>query len=165
MKYRWQIIVFILASILLNALSHANGNTRYPLASKSTSTITTDNASSQANIRQTSYFQRALSYATHPESEPPKYVRNLSKTGINAFKDITWLNVGLDYRVRYEYRRNDLRRPQIATDNPIFLRSRLCLGITEILDPLRLVAEFEDARRYNGDFPRNRLDTNEYELI
>lgn len=33
------------------------------------------------------------------------------------------------------------------------------------MDPLRLVAEFEDARRYNGNFPRNRLDTNEFELI
>lgn len=35
----------------------------------------------------------------------------------------------------------------------------------EILDPLRLVTEFEDARLYNGDFPRNRQDTNEFELI
>ena len=145
MKRSWQIIISMLANLLFIPLIFAD-------------TISKDAAT-------TSFFKRANSYATHPESEPPRYVRNLSQTGINAFKDITWLDVGLDYRMRYEYRNNDLRRLQIATDNPILLRSRLYLGVKEILDPLRLVAEFEDARRYNGDFPRNRLDTNEFELI
>ena len=111
------------------------------------------------------YFQRARSYATHPESDPPRYVRNLSKTGIAAFKAITWLDIGLDYRMRYEYRNNDIRRTRITTDQPILLRTRMYLGIKEILDPLRLVAEFEDARRYNGQFPLDNRDVNEFELI
>ncbi|MBV6390065.1 MAG: hypothetical protein JNIBNLAF_01731 [Nitrosomonas europaea] len=112
-----------------------------------------------------SFYQRARSYSTHPESDPPRYVRTLSKTGIDAFKNLYWLDVGLDYRVRYEHRHNDIRRSRITTDNPVLLRTRAYLGIKEILDPLRFVVEFEDARRYNGKFPKDNRDWNEFELI
>ncbi|MBC6962751.1 MAG: alginate export family protein, partial [Nitrosomonas sp.] len=112
-----------------------------------------------------SFYQRARSYSTHPESDPPRYVRTLSKTGIDAFKNLYWLDVGLDYRVRYEHRHNDIRRSRITTDDPVLLRTRAYLGIKEILDPLRFVVEFEDARRYNGKFPKDNRDWNEFELI
>ena len=39
----------------------------------------------------TSYHQRSNSYATNPESDPPRYVRRLSDIGVEAFKDVTWL--------------------------------------------------------------------------
>lgn len=39
--------------------------------------------------KSTSYFRPSSSYATQPESDPPRYVHNLSKIGIEAFKDIT----------------------------------------------------------------------------
>ena len=56
------------------------------------------------NKQPTSYFRRSDSYATNPESDPPRYVRRLSDIGVEAFKDITWLEVGLEHRTRYEFR-------------------------------------------------------------
>lgn len=115
--------------------------------------------------RSTSYYKPARSYSTQPESDPPRYVRNLSETGIEAFKDITWLDVGLDHRTRYEFRSNDIRRNRSTLDQPFLLRSRAYFGIKEILDPLRGVVEFQDSRRYNGKFPHDDRDFNDYDLI
>ncbi|MDE2366400.1 MAG: alginate export family protein [Betaproteobacteria bacterium] len=115
--------------------------------------------------KSTSYFRPASSYATQPESDPPRYVRNLSKTGIEGFEDITWLDVGLDHRTRYEFRSNDIRRTRLLVDEPFLLRTRAYLGIKEILDPLRGAVEFQDSRRYNGHFPHDNRDFNEFELI
>jgi len=115
--------------------------------------------------QKTTFFQRARSYGTHPESDPPRYVRNLAKTGIDAFKDLDWLDVGLDYRVRYELRDNDIRRNSLLTDHPVLLRTRGYVGIRNILDPFRMAVEFEDARGYNSEFPRDNRDWNPFELI
>jgi hypothetical protein len=112
------------------------------------------------------YYVQNRSYRTVPDTDPPRYVRNLSKTGIEEFKDINWLDVGLDHRLRYEYRDHDFRRtPQSGNDEPILLRTRAYLGVKNILDPFRFVAEFEDARSYNSDYPRDNRDVNEFELI
>lgn len=118
-----------------------------------------------AEKKSTTYFRPSSSYSTQPESDPPRYVRNLSKTGIEAFKDITWLDVGLDHRTRYEFRSNDIRRTDLRLDQPFLLRSRAYVGIKEILDPVRGAVEFQDSRRYNGDFPHDDRDFNDYELI
>ena len=91
----------------------------------------------EAAKKSTSYFKPSSSYSTQPESDPPRYVRNLSKTGIEAFKDINWLDVGLDHRTRYEFRSNDIRRTDLRLDEPFLLRTRGYLGVKEILDPLR----------------------------
>lgn len=111
------------------------------------------------------YFQRARSYGTHPESDPPRYVRNLAKTEYEAFKHLDWLDVGLDYRVRYELRDGDIRRNRLLTDHPFLLRTRAYIGIRNILDPFRMAVEFEDARGYNSEFPRDNRDWNAFELI
>lgn len=115
--------------------------------------------------QKSTYFQRARSYATHPESDPPRYVRNLAKTDIEAFKHLDWLDVGLDYRVRYELRDGDIRRNRLITDNNFLLRTRAYVGIRNIIDPFRFAIEFEDARAYNSDFPRDNRDWNAFELI
>lgn len=115
--------------------------------------------------KSTSYFKPSSSYSTQPESDPPRYVKNLSKTGIEAFKDITWLDVGLDHRTRYEFRSNDIRRTDFTLDQPFLLRSRAYVGIREILDPFRGAIEFQDSRRYNGKFPHDDRDFNDYDLI
>ena len=119
----------------------------------------------EAAKKSTSYFKPSSSYSTQPESDPPRYVRNLSKTGIEAFKDINWLDVGLDHRTRYEFRSNDIRRTDLRLDEPFLLRTRGYLGVKEILDPLRGAVEFQDSRRYNGHFPHDDRDFNEFELI
>ncbi|PTR08011.1 alginate export protein [Nitrosospira sp. Nsp5] len=119
----------------------------------------------EASKKSTSYFQPSSSYSTQPESDPPRYVKTLSKTGIEAFKDITWLDVGLDHRTRYEFRSNDIRRTNLTLDQPFLLRSRAYVGIRELLDPFRGAIEFQDSRRYNGKFPHDDRDFNEHELI
>lgn len=124
-------------------------------------------ADSKDNDRSTrNYFVEARSYRTQPYGDPPTYSRNLSKTGIAAVKDNDWLDVGLDFRMRYEYRENDFRRPANAdADEPILLRTRAFLGVKNILDPFRFALEFEDARLYNSDFVRTDSEVNEFELI
>lgn len=122
-------------------------------------------AAPAAEEKSTSYYKASNSYGTQPESDPPRYVRTLSNTGIEAFKNIGWLDVGLQHRTRYEFRSNDIRRNELRIDQPFLLRSRAYVGIREILDPLRGAVEFQDSRRYNGNFPHDDRDFNDYELI
>ena len=118
-----------------------------------------------AGKKSTSYYRPANSYATNPDSDPPRYVRRLSETGIEAFKDINWLDIGFEFRTRYEMRRDDFRRVEAGYDNPFFLRSRAYLGIREILDPFRFTIEFQDSRVYNNRFPTTDQENNPYDLI
>ena len=110
--------------------------------------------------KSTSYYRPANSYATNPDSDPPRYVRRLSQTGIEAFKDIHWLDIGFEFRTRYEMRHDDFRRVEAGFDNPFFLRSRAYLGIREILDPFRFAVEFQDSRVYNNRFPTTDQENN-----
>lgn len=123
------------------------------------------------------YYQKTKGYRVEPEPDPPSYVRNLSKTQFEQFRDVEWLDVGLDFRTRYEYRENDLRRrvdPDTGAalnqyrndpDNIWLLRTRAYVGVKDILDPLRFAVEFEDARSYNSLYERTDADINEFELI
>ena len=122
-------------------------------------------APAAAPAKSTGFYREAGSYGTTRETVPPKYVRNLSKTGIPGTEDITWLDVGLDFRTRWEYRENDLRREEALTDNPFLFRTRGYIGIRDIFDPFRFVIEVEDARRYNSKFPKDNRDFNEFEPI
>ena len=56
------------------------------------------------------FYQNPLSYSTTRDPDPPKYVRNVSEIGIDSLLNVNWLDVGLDYRFRYEYRDDDIRR-------------------------------------------------------
>lgn len=121
------------------------------------------------------YYVKTKGYRVEPETDPPRYVRNLSKTQFEQFRDVEWLDVGLDFRTRYEYRENDYRPTPTGTnsstvfrpdpDNLWLLRTRAYVGVHDILDPLRFAIEFEDARSYNGLYERNVSDVNEFELI
>jgi len=104
----------------------------------------------EASKQSTSYHRRSNSYATNPDSDPPRYVRQLSDIGVEAFKDITWAGYGLEHRTRYEWRNNDIRRIEGGEDNPFFLRNRAWIGIKDILDPFRFAVEFQDSRIYNN---------------
>lgn len=114
---------------------------------------------------QASYHQRSNSYATNPDSDPPRYVRKLSEIGIAKFNDITWLEVGLEHRTRYEWRNNDVRRIEGGEDNPIFLRNRAWIGIKDILDPFRFAVEFQDSRVVNNKHAITDQERNEYDLL
>ncbi|SJM96076.1 alginate export family protein [Crenothrix polyspora] len=121
------------------------------------------------------YYRKTLGYRVEPEPDPPSYVRSLSRTQFKQFRDIDWLDVGLEFRTRYEYRENDYRPTPTGTnsstkfradpDNLWLLRTRAYVGVHDILDPLRFAVEFQDSRSYNGIYERNVSDVNEFELI
>lgn len=113
----------------------------------------------------TGYYVEAGSYSTRRETPIPSYVRNASRTGVEALADIKWLDLGLDHRIRYELRDDDQRRPRAVTDNLFLFRTRAYFGIKEVLDPLRLVVEVEDARNANNEFNRDNRDVNGAEPI
>lgn len=113
----------------------------------------------------TSYHRRSNSYATNPDSDPPRYVRRLSDIGVEAFKDINWLELGFESRMRYEHRHNDIRRIEGGNDDPIFLRNRAWIGIKDILDPFRFAIEFQDSRIVNNRFVSTDQERNEYDLL
>lgn len=103
------------------------------------------------------YYIERKSYGTGRETEPPRYVKQANKTWLkdyDTFADIDWLDIGLDYRFRYESRNNDFRRGRDTIDDPILLRTRAFVAIKNILDPLRLTLEVEDARRNHSQFTR-----------
>ncbi len=119
----------------------------------------------KASNQSTSYHRRSNSYATNPDSDPPRYVRRLSDIGVEAFKDITWLDIGFESRMRYEHRHNDIRRIEGGNDDPFFLRNRAWIGIRDILDPFRFAVEFQDSRVYNNRFVSTDQERNEFDLI
>ncbi|MEO7465198.1 MAG: alginate export family protein, partial [Nitrosospira sp.] len=170
-NYKWSIKPL---DMVKNPVLSANDNYRWlnkPSGENQTETIKLADlidfppAKPEAAKKTTTYYRRADSYATNPDSDPPRYVRTLNTIGIEAFKDITWLDIGFEFRTRYEMRRNDIRHVEGGFDNPFFLRSRAYLGIKEILDPFRFAVEFQDSRVYNHKFPSTDQENNPYDLI
>ncbi|SDK37264.1 Alginate export [Methylophilus rhizosphaerae] len=101
------------------------------------------------------YYVANRSYGTQKETEPPKYVKQANKTWLkdyDAFADVDWLDLGLEYRARYENRQNDFRRAQENIDDPILLRTRAYVGLKNILDPFRFAVEVQDSRRNHSDY-------------
>lgn len=111
------------------------------------------------------FYQAPRSYSTTRDPDPPKYARNAAELGIDSLLNATWLDIGLDYRFRYEYRDDDIRRAVAGLDQPFLHRTRAYLGIKEILDPFRFAAEMQDSRRYHSQYPRDNRDVNEFEFI
>jgi hypothetical protein len=101
------------------------------------------------------YYVERRSYGTQKETEPPRYVKQLNKTWLkeyDAFADVDWLDIGFEYRARYESRQNDFRRARENIDDPLLLRSRAYVGLKNILDPFRFAVEVQDSRRNNSDY-------------
>ncbi len=122
-------------------------------------------AKTEAKPKPKSFYKAPLSYSTTRDPDPPKYVRKASETGIDSLQNATWLDIGLDYRFRYEYRDDDIRRAEAGRDEPLLHRTRAYIGIHDIIDPFRFAVEMQDARRYNSNYPRDNRDVNEFEFI
>jgi hypothetical protein len=115
--------------------------------------------------KEKNYYVEAKSYSTTPESDVPKYVRQLDKTGIDAFKNINWIDAGLQYRVRFEDRKNDFRRLVDVEDAPVLSRTRAYFAIKDIIDPLRFSIELQDSRKAHSKFPQDGSDVNKLDFI
>ncbi len=103
------------------------------------------------------YYVERKSYGTGKETDPPRYVKQANKTWLkdyDSFADTDWLDLGLEFRARQEYRNNDFRRDQQNVDTPLLLRTRAYVGIKNILDPLRFAVEVQDSDRSFGEYPR-----------
>lgn len=123
-----------------------------------------------------SYYVKTRGYRLEPEPDVRNYVRNLGKT-YKEFEGIDWLDVGLDSRVRFEYRHNDYRPWTDTTTNPAtsqrrnfpnslwLKRTRAYLGVKTILDPFRFVVEFQDSRAFNSIYQLQGQDVNQVELL
>lgn len=111
------------------------------------------------------YFVPPRSLGTAVEPAVPRYVRPARRTSLPGAERLDWLDVGLDYRVRVEFRHDDFRRPTRTSDTPVMLRTRAYLGVTRALDPLRVTLEVEDARRVNSQFALDTRDVNTVEPI
>lgn len=109
-----------------------------------------------AKLASSGYYVERRSYGTGRETEPIRASKQANKTWLKdvGYEDLNWLDIALDYRVRYESRDNDFRRPRDTKDEPILLRSRAFVAVKDILDPLRFTLEVEDARRNHSQFTR-----------
>lgn len=116
-------------------------------------------------VERKSFYREADSYSTRRDPDPPKYARAAGETGWDAISPWNWLDIGLDYRFRYEYRDDDIRRPIAGLDEPLLHRTRFYLGVHDLLDPFRFAFEMQDSRRYNGNFGKDNRDINEFEVI
>lgn len=112
-------------------------------------------------IAQDSFYTEAGSYGTRRESDPPAYVRNLGEPLGAQWR---WLEFGLEERLRFEYRDDDLRRPiSDGRDTPLLRRTRAWLGAYR--GPLGLVAEYTDSRKDESRFAADNRDVNSHEFI
>jgi hypothetical protein len=111
------------------------------------------------------YYVRSKGYSSNPESDPPHYVKQLNQTEFKSFKNIDWIDAGLNYRMRLEHRDNDFRRSVNQIDNPILSRTQAYFGIKNIIDPLRFAIELQDSREHNSKFVRQTRDVNRLDLL
>jgi len=118
-----------------------------------------------ADEPRTTYYHTPLSYSTTRDPDPPKYSRPAEDTGVSLLSEANWLDIGLDCRLRYEYRDGDIRRPDDRVDQPFLHRTRAYLGIHDLIDPLRFAFEVQDSRRNNGHYPPDNRDVNEFAII
>lgn len=105
------------------------------------------------------------SYGTRPETEPPRYTRPASQSGLASLATADWLVLGLEYRLRYEFRDSDYRRPVDAVDEPLLLRGRAFALVRDRFDPFRFGIEIQDSRRLNSGFTADDRDVNVLEPI
>lgn len=111
------------------------------------------------------FYREPRSYGSKRDPEPPAYARNLGRVGVEAWRDLTWLDVGLDSRFRFEYRDDDVRRDRAGLDDLLLVRTRAYLGIRDLLDPFRFAVELQDSRSYGSEFDTDGRDVNEFDLI
>lgn len=114
------------------------------------------------------YYVPIRSYGLQRETEPPRYVRQLNRTWLKDtgnLKDVDWVDIGLESRLRYEYRDNDFRRNKGVVDEPYLLRTRLFAAVKSKFDPFRATVELQDSRRFNSQFAPDNRDINRADVI
>lgn len=117
------------------------------------------------DTKKESYYRPPKSYSTTRDPDLPKYASHAQDTEWEGVNNLEWLDIGLDYRFRYEYRDDDLRRSEAGLDESWLHRTRAFVGIHDVLDPFRFAVEMQDSRLYGSEYPRDNRDVNEFEFI
>jgi Alginate export len=112
-----------------------------------------------------SYYRESPSYSTVRDPDMPRYAHHAADTGISWLRQAAWLDLGLDYRSRFEYRDDDIRRTEAGLDTPWLQRTRAYLKVHDVLDPFRFAVEMQDARSYGSHYETDTRDVNEFEFI
>ena len=123
---------------------------------------------SNATAANPSYYVPIRSYGLQRETEPPRYVRQLDKTWLKdteGLENVDCVDLGLESRIRYEYRDNDFRRNKDALDTPILLRNRFYADVKSKFDPVRATVEIQDSRRFGSVFAPDNKDINKLDFI
>ena len=115
-----------------------------------------------------SYYRPVRGFGLQRQAEPPAYVRPLEETWLKAdegSKKVDWLSLGLESRLRYEYRDNDFRRKTDNTDQPILERTRFYASTKDKSNPLGFTVELQDSRRFNSVWSPDNKDINKLDAI
>lgn len=133
-------------------------------------------AQAPAPAESKSYYVPTRAYRLEPYPEVPAYVRNAGKLFNDPLK-LDWLNIGIDSRTRFEYRENDYRpwtqttvnppasQRKVFANSPILLRTRVYVGVQDILDPFRFAVEMQDSRVFNSIYQYQGQEVNQTDLI
>ncbi len=78
---------------------------------------------------------------------------------------VDWLDAGVSSRFRYELRDHDYRTPGLVSDDALFTQTLVYLGISGVVDPLRLAGEFMDSRRELSESISIQNDENFTEVL
>lgn len=115
-----------------------------------------------------SYYVDSRAVGVAQEAAPPRYVKQVNKTwlkDIEGLENINWVDIGLQTRLRYEYRDNDFRRSKDVLDEPFLQSTHIYAGVKSKIDPFRFTVEMQDSRAYNSAFQSDNRNVNRTEII
>lgn len=134
--------------------------------SAESTTVKTEETTADKPLRD--FFKPSKAEGVNHRPQPPAYVKTFDKHGktygIPGTEDLSWLEFGLEQRTRFENRNEDYRYG-LRDTHQFLLRSDMYIGIRDILDPLRFGLELQDSRQYQGSFPENASDVDEFDVL
>ena len=129
---------------------------------------TTKTETASVNTVTPSYYVESRTFGIAQETEPPRYAQQVNKTWLKnteGLANINWVDIGLQTRLRYEYRDNDFRRSKDVLDEPFLQSTRIYADVKSKIDPFRFTVEMQDSRAYNSAFQSDNRNVNKTELI
>ncbi|MEO6423053.1 MAG: alginate export family protein [Candidatus Nitrotoga sp.] len=152
----------------IQVIEQSQVNAQADTSSEVKNTTKTETSEVKAPAKSPGYYVQYRSSGLRLQSEPPRYVKQANKTWLKdteGWKDVDWLDLGVEVRARYEYINNDFSKKTETIEEPFSLRSRVYGAIKNKFDPLRATFEFQDSRRYNNQYPDTNLQVNKTEFI
>ncbi|CAH1201011.1 Alginate_exp domain-containing protein [Candidatus Nitrotoga sp. BS] len=114
------------------------------------------------------YYVESRTFGVAHETEPPRYVKQINNTWLSnteGLENINWVDIGLQTRLRYEYRDNDFRRSKDVLDKPLLQSTRIYADVKSKIDPFRFTVEMNDSRAYDSAFQSDNRNVNKTEII